>query len=573
MSVVRWPCGCTVPIENPDYPQDIVDVDFFGPKPLGIKLDIYNINLKCEKVWDMLSDGKSRGVFQLESNLGRKWSKELKPRSVEEMGALGALLRPGCLHATSQMEGEKEGKSMTQRYCDRKHGLEDIIYIHPLLQPILEKTQGVLVFQEQAMKLAVALAGFNKQEADILRKAIGKKDAEIMAQVKENFLTKAKAAGLVPMDIAEQVFAWIQESQRYSFNKSHADAYAKNGYWSAWCKTHAPLQFYCSWLRGAAWKADKQQEEIFDLVNDAKTNGIEVCLPNIADKKDLFYIKEDKIYFDLTSIKGIGETTVSKAIVNLKKTEKELGAEVKDWSWIHYLVFATDYISCDVTESMIKAGALDLFGVPRNEMVFEHSVWNKLTKTEFKWIRENYAISAWPNLKSMLTDCKVRRVMKNKIQVEGGGCATQKRSEFVSDLLSVLTKPPHSLEDTSDEIAWNEQRALGVSLTCTMVSGRQDADQANCTCKEFLTGRSDSFMKLAVEIIRIKNVKTKKGKNPGQDMAFLTIKDESCALDDVACFPDVWKKSRDAMYEGNTILIQAERGRQDSLIIQRVWQI
>ena len=140
---------------------------------------------------------KQRGVFQLESNLGKSWSKKLKPSNLEELSALIALIRPGCLKAIS------DGKSMTQRYIDRKRGVEEVTYLDPALEDILKPTYGVLVYQEQSMRIAQKIAGFNLQEADVLRKAIGKKKASLMAEVKESFLEVSASNGLVSNEVAE----------------------------------------------------------------------------------------------------------------------------------------------------------------------------------------------------------------------------------------------------------------------------------------------------------------------------------------------------------------------------------
>ena len=140
------------------------------------------INYKCEKTWELFHDGKTKGVFQLESNLGKSWSKKLKPNNIEELAALVALIRPGCLKAIS------DGKSMTQRYIDRKHGIEEVSYLHDSLKDVLKPTYGVLVYQEQSMRIAQNLAGFDLKEADVLRKAIGKKKADLMAKVKKDFV-------------------------------------------------------------------------------------------------------------------------------------------------------------------------------------------------------------------------------------------------------------------------------------------------------------------------------------------------------------------------------------------------
>ena len=144
--------------------------------------DILELEFQDKKAWDLICSGKTKGVFQLESNLGKSWAKRVKPRNIEELAALISIIRPGTLKAI------QDGKSMTQRFVDRKNLKEDITYLHPSLKPILKGTQGVLVYQEQSMQIAQQLAGFSLQEADNLRKAIGKKKADLMAKVKKQFL-------------------------------------------------------------------------------------------------------------------------------------------------------------------------------------------------------------------------------------------------------------------------------------------------------------------------------------------------------------------------------------------------
>ena len=158
-----------------------------------MKFDVSNIGYEDAQAWDLICAGRTKGVFQLESSLGKSWAKRLKPRNLEELAALVALLRPGCLKAIV------DGKSMTQHYVDRKHRKEQVTYLHDALEPILEKTQGVLVYQEQSMEIAQRIAGFNLQEADDLRKAIGKKKADLMIEVKKRFLEGSENEDIVPI--------------------------------------------------------------------------------------------------------------------------------------------------------------------------------------------------------------------------------------------------------------------------------------------------------------------------------------------------------------------------------------
>ena len=215
MGKLIFPCGCS--FTTLDRPENEVlrTEQLRGAELPRLDVDIYSIGHDCPATWELFCRGDTKGVFQLEGHLGRTWAKKVQPATLEDLGALVALLRPGCLKA---MSGDPP-KSMTQRFVDRKHRLEDVTYYNEALRPILEKTYGVLVYQEQAMKISVALAGFNEQEADVLRKAIGKKKPEIMAKIKDEFVGGCLKLSIVDEEQAREIFSWIQESQRYSFNK------------------------------------------------------------------------------------------------------------------------------------------------------------------------------------------------------------------------------------------------------------------------------------------------------------------------------------------------------------------
>lgn len=171
------------------------------------------MNFDDEKTWDLFTQGKTKGVFQLESNLGKSWSKKLQPKNIEELSALIAIIRPGTLKSSI------DGKSMTQHYVDRKNGKDEIKYLHPSLEEILKSTYGVLCYQEQSMLIAQKIAGFDLKEADELRKAIGKKKADLMAKIKVKFIDGCKKTGIVDEETAKEIFGWIEKSARYAFNK------------------------------------------------------------------------------------------------------------------------------------------------------------------------------------------------------------------------------------------------------------------------------------------------------------------------------------------------------------------
>ncbi len=213
-----FPCGCELPILGPPVGKSKI------PR---VKIDFYHLNLKCPGTWKLLQDGLTQGIFQVETQLGRQWCKKILPNAINDMAAIGSLVRPGCLRALTN------GKSMTQHYADRKNNNEEVASFHPIIDECLKDTYNLLVYQEQAIAITVKAAGFSEAEADNLRRAIGKKIASEMAKVKTMFIEKAETFKVLTKEQAEEVFGWIEQSQRYSFNKCVAGAtivQTPNGY-------------------------------------------------------------------------------------------------------------------------------------------------------------------------------------------------------------------------------------------------------------------------------------------------------------------------------------------------------
>lgn len=204
MNEYIFPCGCKFPIES----EETKDCDGLP----SLNIDFYNLP-DCPATWDIFHKGNTKGIFQLEKQLGQGWSKEIKPSTIDEVSTLIALIRPGCL------QSYVDGKNMTKHYADRKNALEEVKYFYKELEPILRDTYNVLVFQEQSIQIAKDLAGFSLQEADQLRRATGKKDAKLMAETEKLFIEKAKTHGVIDETAAKEIFSWIRESNRYSFNK------------------------------------------------------------------------------------------------------------------------------------------------------------------------------------------------------------------------------------------------------------------------------------------------------------------------------------------------------------------
>ena len=289
----KFSCGCS-------FETDAAGSIIYSP-------DITSLPLECSATWDMICEGNTKGVFQLESQLGRSMASQAQPRNILELSDLIAIIRPGC------MEAMVNGKSLTNHYIDRKHGRDALDYLHPSLEPILSGTYGILVFQEQALLIARDIAGFDLQEADILRKAIGKKNVAIMAELKDKFISGAKKVGLVSSEQAIEIFGWIEKSQRYSFNKSHSVSYAYNAYLTAYTKAHFPHEFFTSYLKNSIGKPDAYAE-IQEMVNNAKVMDIEVMPPNIKKMNKAFSLIGKNPTFGITEIKGVGGSVYDKII-------------------------------------------------------------------------------------------------------------------------------------------------------------------------------------------------------------------------------------------------------------------
>lgn len=515
---------------------------------------MFNINnFNDPQVWDLICAGDTKGVFQLESNLGKKWAKESQPRNIKELAALISLIRPGTLLAQ-----HKSGKNMTEIYCLRKSGSPDfpVEYDHESLEPILKETYGVLVYQEQSMQIAQKLAGFDLKEADALRKAIGKKKADLMEKVKKSFLKGAKEQGIVSSKVAEEIFANIEKSNRYAFNKSHAVAYAINAYWAAYCKCHRRKKFYRVWLDGSKGKP-KEDIEKKQLIMDARRAEIDVYPPRLGHLYSNFTIDENRniIYYGLNYIKLVGK----------KECEKLEGLEdVSEYTWMDCL--------CNIIHKLRinKRSAIALISVGafngknnrecRQKMLYEFDSWKQLTAREQEAIVEAHNEKNG-GLKSFSEGIDA---MTKKIKV------TAKRSETVADIKGSVDNPFYNLDDESSIIAIAEEKYLSCSLTCSKVDGVGLNISVNM-CKEIVNESIIGKASLAVEIERIKVIKTKKG----DEMAFLTIEDTSGSLDSTVVFPDTWEQYKNLLIESNTVLLMGEIQQKDrgSFIVNQVKQI
>lgn len=527
-------CGCKFPVLDS---TDVFTKIEFSPK-------LSDISLECQKTWDLISNGNTKGCFQLESRLGQTMARKLKPQNIEQLSGLISILRPGCLEAM------RDGKSVSNHYIDKKNGLASIDYFHKALEPILKDTYSEMIYQEQAMSIAKELAGFNLKEADDLRKAIGKKQASKMAKVKDQFIIGAKNKGLINEKEAEQIFEWIEKSQRYLFNASHSISYAMNAYLSAYAKAHFPRVFFASYLRFAKDKIDPQQE-IKELVRNAVEMDIDIRIPDFRNLNELFILKNKKIYFGLTDIKGVGKSVYTK-IIDLTKN-----SDLSQLSWVQTLSLVLLNINSTAAKAMISSGSFDYFKKNRSELLFEYEICSGLTKKELGYLNEFILLKPDSGILDIF------RYIYDNTKL------TKARKEIINNCIQSIIRPPYSLIDKIEWLSDSENDLLGVGVTCSKLDV-YDISSTNCNCKTFKTSLIKDNIILAGEIANINTTKTKTGKNPGLEMAFVTIEDQFGTLDTVVFFPEIFSKYRSYLFIGSILVFAGNRSKaKDGLIVEK----
>ena len=507
-------------------------------------MDITKIPLNDKRTWDLICSGHTKGVFQLETHLGKHWCKEAKPRNIEELADVISIIRPGTLKAI------EDGKSMTQRYVDRKHGTEETRSLYKPIDNVITKTYNIIIYQEQAMQIAQVMAGFTESQADTLRKAIGKKKADLMRQVKGEFIEGCLKENHTKED-ADRIFDIIEKSNRYSFNKSHAVSYAVMAYWSAYLKANNKLEFYLHWLSNAKEKIDPNQE-IYELVESAKIDHIDVKTPLHEHPESNFSIQGKDIFFGITNVKNVG--------VNEFVKIKNFLDELKPKTWVEYVANILPNVNKRAVNNLIAVGFFAGLGKSRSEMTHEFSCVKDLSKKELEVLQERLdpSISLQDNL-----------IKLNNLKKDGGAVATIKRLEAYLDIINRLKNPGRSLKDNPMSISISEENLLGAPISYSKVDGCADASFANTTCKEILDGKKSKSI-LAVEITEVKEYTTKNKDN----MAFLSVRDDSLEIENVVVFPDTYREYEDIIYETATVLMFGQKAKdRNSFIVNEINQI
>ncbi|TFH38328.1 MAG: DNA polymerase III subunit alpha, partial [Chrysiogenales bacterium] len=329
----------------------LVKMDFLGLKNLsiidrcvrlvrenaGAEIDIDTILLDDRDTYRLLQRADTKGVFQLESSGMQTLLRRLGPTCFEDIIAIVALYRPGPLNS-----------GMADMFIERKRDPEKVEYPHPLLEPVLRDTLGVVVYQEQVMRISQLIAGFTMPEADKLRKAMGKKLIDVSGALEEKFL-KGAEKNKIDRKLAERLYGMIKKFGEYGFNKSHSAAYALVAYQTAYLKAHYPLQYMTSLLSAQP----DRQDDVIQYINDCRSAGIDVLPPSINASGFDFTIEGKSIRFGLSAIKGVG----AKAIESILSARNRIGVFGTLRDFLEQVESLT--VNRGVLESLVKAGAFD----------------------------------------------------------------------------------------------------------------------------------------------------------------------------------------------------------------------
>jgi DNA polymerase-3 subunit alpha len=466
-----------------------------------IEIDIDQIPLDDKATFDALSNGETVGVFQLEQSTGiTELTKRIKPRSIEDIGVINAIYRPGPL-----------GSGDVEPYIKRRHGHEAPAYRIPQLEPILKDTYGVLIYQEQVIRAARELASFTPAEADDLRKAVGKKIHEKMAEQKDKFIKGCIHNGISEED-ANNIFHDIEAFASYGFNKSHAIAYSTISYQTAYLRTKYPVEFFCALM----CTADKQ-EQIIRYINYCKSHNIEVLPPDINASNEEFTVVGDAIRFGLTAIKDVGLTAIRK-IMQARKHDS--------FEDIYDFMSRIDRtkVNRKVIEALIEAGAFDSFGHKRASMI----------ATAEDLIKYYKAYSLYQD------KVKVYREYEKECikAISAGRKSPRKRKEPVEPIKIELRDMPEFDEDT---LLSMEKDRIGFYITSNpLLKFITNNPQALC---DVTTGNiadecyNGGYINMLGLISNLRKTRTKKG----LEMAIFTLEDLEGFIE-VVVFPKAYNQ-------------------------------
>lgn len=473
----------------------------------GIILDPYKIPLDEPKVYQMLRDGNTTGVFQMESSGFRQLNRELSPDRFEDISVMLALYRPGPME-------------MIPSYIENKKSPKKIIYAHPALKEVLEDTYGVLIYQEQCMAIANVMAGYSLGRGDKLRRAIGKKKKELMEKERIDFIEEAQKQGHKKAD-AENVFSFIEKFAAYGFNRSHSASYGLITYQTAYIKALYPLEFFAALLTSERHNSEK----IGQIISECKTEEITILPPNINHSGVIFQIEktetgESAIRYGLSAIKNVGEASLETLVA-----ERANNGPFKS---LLDLTSRVDphVINRKTMESLIYAAALTELG-PRSVLLKVLSQYMETGAQQFKYKQMGQSSLFGDSISSELPEDSLPSLP----EVGEEQLLTWEKEVFGF----YFTKHPF------------EEKLQQISKYVTANIGNLAQDQSGKT------------VTVGGYVIRKSVVVTRKDQ---REMAFLTLSDETGTIE-LIIFPDVYQNGARQIGEDSVILAQGKLDSQD----------
>lgn len=477
----------------------------------GQKIDIENLPLDDTKTFKVLQHGETTGVFQLESSGMKRYLKQLKPNNIEDIIAMVALYRPGPLNS-----------GMVDEFIARKHGEKKITYDHPIMEKSLNKTYGVIVYQEQVMQLSKDMAGFTGGQADTLRKAMGKKIADLMEKMKKDFI-EGCLKNNISKDIAVKTFSGMEKFAEYGFNKSHAACYAWIAYQTAYLKANYPVEFMASLMTSDLNDIDRIALEVAECRN----MGIEVMAPDINESFTRFSVVAEslkearpRIRFGLSAVKNVG-LNLTKTVIHERKENGTFQSLVDFLSRIN-----DKDLNKKSLESLIKCGALDQFG-DRYEMLMNMDKLLNFIKMVSQESQTNQ------NSLFALGDTKIKHTLH-------------------LDKFTQTTK--------RDKLTW-EKELLGLYISEHPFSDFQTELEGYILTSHHIKkgiGVGLGNVRIAGVINSIKKIVTQKG----EMMLFVKIEDTYDSVETIV-FPSVYNTTKEEWVENNVVIISGTMSNKD----------
>jgi len=507
----------------------LVKMDFLGLRTLkvidravrliqetrGETIDIAALPFEDQATMDLLREGRAIGVFQVESEGMRNLLRRLSPENFEDLIAVNALYRPGPM-----------GSGMVDDFIDCKQGRKEVRYEHPELEPILSATYGMMVYQEQVMQIASSLAGYSLGQADLLRRAMGKKKAEEMAQQKASFVDGAMARN-IPRPVADKIFEQMAYFAGYGFNKSHSAAYALISYQTAWLKAHYPIEFMAASLSSEMDKTNR----IVILIEECRKMGIPVLAPLVNRSRLEFVVEGEAIRFGLGAVKNVGQGAIEAIVAAREGSASDPSGERGPFAGLHDFCRRVDLKSVNkrVVESLVSAGAFDDLPGHRAQQ-----------------------LAAVPlAMAGGQADQDERR--GNQIGLFGG-------ADPSTPSVAVEPKLPEVAEWDQPTRLREEKLVLGFFLTDHPLAPLREEIAAVATCdsqtlEERKSNQDVDFVGVVTAVVRRP---TKSGKL----MGWLTLEDFAGSVECI-CFNDLFEASKEILEVDRILLVRGRADRRD----------